>query len=150
MIPAASITHVHNHGASGWEIFAWCLAAVMVAELILAARDAVPAWWGRWQDRHAGEPVQDASEDPEYACCSLDPDHPGVCEFTCSECNGSGKCWACLGENGLDDIDVCSECVNGECDVCNGTGREVEPEPFVPTTTTRDEAARAVAEQETT
>lgn len=148
MIPTATIVHQHHHGASGWEIFAWCLAAVMLTELFWWLRDAVPAWWQNWQDRHADEPIEDAAD---LSTC-------GDCEGTeeCRHCHGKCVTWV---RDPLDGSLVESE----DCDACDGLGicfscddaeetdklRAAREGQFVPTTTTRDDAARAVEESET-
>lgn len=56
----------------------------------------------------------------DVGCCALDDDHDGPCAHVCNQCHGSGKCWLCKGDAGLDDVTDCSECDGtGDCYFCD-------------------------------
>lgn len=62
----------------------------------------------------------------DYRCCTLDDGHDGPCVWICSECHGTGYCWACGGPSGDDTGTGCSECDGtGYCYRCD-EGMEVD------------------------
>lgn len=65
-------------------------------------------------------------DSPDDGCCLREPGHPGSCAWGCSDCNGTGRCWACNGYNPGDDLGSgCTECDGwGTCAYCGGDGYE--------------------------
>jgi hypothetical protein len=51
--------------------------------------------------------------------CALEAQHDGPCAYLCSYCQGSGRCPACGGTGGYDDVQRCTECDAGHCPYCN-------------------------------
>jgi hypothetical protein len=51
--------------------------------------------------------------------CALEAQHlPSPCAWLCSHCQGSGRCPACGGTGGYDDVQRCTECDAGHCPYC--------------------------------
>lgn len=59
----------------------------------------------------------------EDGCCAREPDHPGPCNWICSDCGGSGACPVCVEECICDDVIECEVCEGADiCLMCDGSG----------------------------
>jgi len=62
-----------------------------------------------------------------YRCCALADDHDGPCQWKCSDCGATGRCIACDGTGGNDDVDLCVACEgSGACPTSCQDGYKTE------------------------